>query len=238
MKYKIIIFDIGGTLFDKKTDNKVPEIILTDIQRLKTKNIKVGVCSMRTMTYCREVAPIDFDFYICLNGSLIVCDEQVIFDCPLNGTPNATDYLTYGKETAYYSSTKAKLLANENGFIAQDFGESPITYNFVLFNIEQAELLNYSGYHYEYWSKTKALMLQNKNSSKVIGIAKVLEYYKISKPILYFGDGPNDLEIFQTYSDCVCMGSCYPPLEKYAIFKTETCQNNGISTALRKLRLL
>lgn len=238
MKYKIVIFDIGGTLFDKSIANKVHESILNDIKLLRAKGIKVGVCSMRTVKYCKEVIPIELDFYICLNGSIVICDNHIVVDVPLNTPLNVIDFLSYGLETAYYSTFIAREIASSNGFIAQEKGIASSIYNLVLFNIEQYELRDYDGYHYEYWPLTKTLVLQDKNSSKVSGIGRVLQYYHINQPILYFGDGPNDLEVFKNYSDCVCMGSCYPPLEKYALFKTETCQNNGIAKALRKLKLL
>ena len=231
MKYRI-------ALFDKNTSNKVSESILNDIKLLREKGIKVGVCSMRTVKYCKEVVPIDLDFYICLNGSVVVCDKHIVVDIPLNMSLNSIDFLTYGLEKSYYSTFIAKKLASESGFIAQERGIASSIYNLVLFNIEEYDLKEYNSYHYEYWPLTKTLMLQDKYASKVNGIGRVLQYYHINPPILYFGDGPNDLDIFKNYSDCVCMGSCFPSLEQYALFKTETCQNNGIEKALRKLKLL
>ncbi len=121
----------------------------------------------------------------------------------------------------FYSTQSAKALANNNGCLAQEKGVAQKIYNLILFDIEQSDLSKYNSYHWEYWPLTKTLMLQNIATSKVSGIGQVLQYYIIEQPILYFGDGPNDLEIFKSYSDCICMGNCYPPLEKYAIFKTD-----------------
>lgn len=238
MKYKIVIFDIGGTLFDKKNSNIVSKSIINDIINLRRKGIKVGVCSMRTIKYCKEVVPTELDFYISLNGSFVICNDNVVVDCIINELPSVTDFLSYSSDIAFYSSTKAKVMADKYGFIAQKKGIAKSIYNLVLFDVKENDLCDYNKYHYEYWPSTKTLMLQNINTSKVNGIAQVLKYYNIEQPILYFGDGPNDLDVFKTYSDCICMGSCYPLIENYALFKTDTCQNDGISKALRKLKII
>ena len=45
----------------------------------------------------------------------------------------------------------------------------------------------------------------------------------LRKEILYFGDGPNDLEIFKMLSNCVAVCNCLPALTKYALNKTKSC---------------
>lgn len=75
MKYELIIFDIGKTLYDKNLSPRASDCVLHDIEALRKKGIKVGVCTMRTIQHCREVVPVELDFYISLNGSLeIVCE--------------------------------------------------------------------------------------------------------------------------------------------------------------------
>lgn len=237
-KYKIIIFDVGKTLFDKSISDKVSDILLSDIVQLRQFGIKVGVCTMRTIQHCKTIMPVNLDFYISLNGSYIVCDDIVIHDDPLQFINYSLDFLTYGKEKTYFSSERAKKKAIENGFLFDDLGIASPTYNAVIFDENEDDLCKYSNWHCEYWANTKTLAIQNKTSSRAQGISKVLDYYGYTQPLLYFGDGPNDLDIFKEYRDCVCMGDCYPALEKYAILKADTCANNGVSFALRKLNIL
>ena len=47
--------------------------------------------------------------------------------------------------------------------------------------------------------------------------------------ILFFGDGPNDLEIFKMLSNCVAVGNCLPELIKYALNKTKSCFRDGVT---------
>ena len=238
MKYKIIIFDIGKTLLDKQVSPTISEQTLADIKTLQNKGIKVGVCTMRTLTHCRELIPFELDFYICLNGSHITCDGKVVFDSPIEYSQTPTEYLSYGAEYAYYSTETAKQKAWENGFLVDKQGVADPIYNFVLFDVEKDRLSEFSRYNTEYWDRTKTISLQSKVASKSLGIQKVLDYYGIAKLLLYFGDGPNDLPIFKQYHDCVCMGDCYPDLKPLALFETKSCKEDGVPYALRKLEIL
>lgn len=238
MKYELIIFDIGKTLLDKRISNNISEQTLEDIRTLKNKGIKVGVCTMRTLKHCKEIIPFDLDFYICLNGSHITCDGKTIFDSPLELKTTASEYLTYGTDYAFYSSERAKEKAIANGFLIDKIGVANQVYNLVLFDIARDQLSDYSSFNIEYWETTKTLALQNSNSSKSIGIQKVIDHYKAKEPILYFGDGPNDLPIFERFHDCICMGDCYPRLVEHSIFQTKSCKEDGVSYALRKLKIL
>ena len=238
MKYKIIIFDIGKTLLDKQFSPQITEQTLSDIKTLQNKGIKVGVCTMRTIKHCRALIPFELDFYICLNGSHITCDGAVIFDSPVAYSNIPSNYLSYGLEYAFYSTETAKQKALENGFLVDKSGVADPAYNLVFFDIVKEQLSAFSSYNTEYWEKTKTISLQNKKSSKSIGIQKVIDYYEFQKPILYFGDGPNDLPIFQRYNDCVCMGDGYTQLKKHALFETKPCKDDGVSYALRILGLL
>lgn len=238
MKYELIIFDIGKTLYDKNFSTQASNCVLHDIEALRKKGIKVGVCTMRTIQHCREVIPVELDFYISLNGSYIICEEEVIINKPLIIPSGYIDFLSYGKDITCYSTEKAKMLANSNGFLAGRKGVVSPAYNVVLFDISADKLSSYDNYTTEYWANTKALSLQAKNTSRVNGIQEVLRFYNAKLPLLYFGDGSNDLEIFQSYHDCICMGDCYPKLKQYALFQTKTCRDEGVSFALRKLSLL
>ena len=238
MKYELIVFDIGKTLYDKNFAVRASNCVLHDIEALRKKGIKVGVCTMRTIQHCMEVVPVELDFYISLNGSYIVCEREVIVDKPMVIPSGHIDFLSYGKDFTYYSTEQAKFLADKHSFLADRKGVALPAYNVVLFNIPEDKLSSYDNYTTEYWENTKALSLQVKNASRLIGIQQVLRFYNSNLPFLYFGDGPNDLEIFQSFNDCICMGDCYSKLKQYALFQTKTCRDEGISFALKKLGLL
>lgn len=238
MEYPIVILDIGGTILDKNFSNIVDSQIIQDIVSLRNKGIKVGLCTMRTKEQCEKSVPTPLDFYICLNGSYIVCDSLVIHNQKIKVDPSIEYCLTYDTEKVYYKNEGSLVLADKYGYVVDKQGMLSNASNLVIFNVDKDDLGKYNEYHYEYWPKNRALMLQHKDSSKARAINKILDYYSIKQNILFFGDGPNDLEIFKQFKDCICMGSCYIELENYALFKTETVANGGVPKALRKLKIL
>lgn len=238
MEYNLVIFDIGKTLFDKRYSTKVSDNVIRDIKELRKKRIKVGVCTMRNIKHCQEVLPVELDFYISLNGSFVVCDNKIVADVPIELHIDSDNFLSYSNDYTFYSSKQAKKKAEVNGFIAEREGCAQKIYNAVLFDIDRKDLKNYDCFTKEYWPTTNTLSLQNKETSRVKGIYEVLKFYDAELPILYFGDGPNDLQVFQTFHNCVCMGDCCPELKPYSLFQTKSCREDGIAYALRKLKLL
>lgn len=45
----------------------------------------------------------------------------------------------------------------------------------------------------------------------------------------YFGDGPNDLEVFKMLPFSIAMGDRFPELLKYATYQIDTCKNDGVA---------
>ena len=87
MKHELIIFDIGKTLYDKNLSPRASDCVLKDIETLRKKGIKVGVCTMRTIQHCKKVVPVELDFFISLNGSYVVCEGEVIVNKPTSMCP-------------------------------------------------------------------------------------------------------------------------------------------------------
>ena len=133
MKYELIIFDIGKTLYDKNFSVRASDCVLHDLDALRKKGLKVGVCTMRTIQHCKKVVPVELDFYISLNGSYIICEGEVIVDKPTIIPSGHIDFLSYGKDFTCYSTEKAKILADVNGFLADSKGVASPAYNVVLF---------------------------------------------------------------------------------------------------------
>ena len=108
MKYELVIFDVGKTLYDKNFSTRASDYVLRDIEALRKKGMKVGVCTMRTVQHCKEVVPVELDFYISLNGSYIICEGKNIVNKPTTVPLKHIDYLSFGENNTYYSTKKAK----------------------------------------------------------------------------------------------------------------------------------
>ena len=75
--------------------------------------------------------------------------------------------------------------------------------------------------------------------SKASGVAHVLESQNL-KPLnaMMFGDGPNDMEIFDYVGLKIAMGNAVPELKEKADFVTKTVEEDGILYALEELGLV
>jgi HAD hydrolase, family IIB len=228
---KVFIFDIGKTLFDKNVQDKCSIKTIEALKILKSKGYKVGVCTMRTFDHIRDIIDFDFDFYILNNGSYVTCDMKSLIDEPLNVEITDKNYLLYTPYETYFSNDEAKTRAEENGFIAEIKGTTSVFYNLILFDIEKDRLNELvSKFDCYYWEKTKTVSIQKKGCSRVDAIKKLATYLNISiSEILYFGDGPNDLEVIKALPYSIAMGDCFPELLKYATLQIDSCKNDGVA---------
>lgn len=230
-KVKVFIFDIGKTIFDKQTQNKCSKSTIEALNLLKQRGYKVGVCTMRTFSHIRDIIDFDFDFYILNNGSFVVFKDKVLIDAPLDIGITKNDYLTYTPYKTFYSSDKAKEKAQENGFIAENKGVASNFYNLILFDIKKEEVeklkANFDTY---YWASTKTVSLQKKGCSRISAIKELIDYLGFNlDQVIYFGDGPNDLEVFKFVPYSIAMGDCFPKLLEYAAYQIDTCKNDGVA---------
>lgn len=87
--------------------------------------------------------------------------------------------------------------------------------------------------------KSGAFEIYNSKYTKGYGVKKVLELLNIDKEKSYcFGDGENDLEMFQEVQYPIAMKGYYEKLALYAYDYTEDVKNEGIQKGLKKLGLI
>lgn len=78
-----------------------------------------------------------------------------------------------------------------------------------------------------------------KSGSKARGIEKVAQYYNIQvSEIMAFGDSCNDIAMLKLVGIGIAMGNALPEVQNVAIDKTNSNNQNGISKALYKYKVL
>ena len=88
-------------------------------------------------------------------------------------------------------------------------------------------------------NKSGTFEIYNSKYTKGYGVKKVLELLNIDKEKSYcFGDGENDLEMFQEVQYPIAMKGYYEKLALYAYDYTEDVKNEGIQKGLKKLGLI
>lgn len=227
-KVDMVLFDIGKTIYDKEKQIKLSKKVIEAIKKLKAKGIKVGVCTMRTYISCLELIPEKLDFYICLNGSYVVCNEKLVINNIVKNTFTNEYLLTYSDSKTYYKNKQSLTKAEVNGFLAEEQGEELNPYVVTLFDIEPNCLDTYKKeYNISYWEKNKTLTLQTKDSSKLNALEHILKMLMV-KNFIFFADGPNDLEIFKKYKCGIMVKNGYPLLKNYCIDECEECSEDGL----------
>ena len=188
---------------------------------------------MRTFGHIQKAVPFTFDFYILNNGAFVEAEGKPILNMALQGTllTGENDFLTYDAWRAKYSTLKAKSEAEENGFIADEEGIIENPRNVVLFGKDRSafEKLKtlYTAY---YWPSAKIVSMQNPETSRFFGCKAVLDYYGfLPDECLYFGDGPNDMEVFEELSCGIAVGDCFPPLMSNCLLHIPGCGEEGLA---------
>ena len=74
---------------------------------------------------------------------------------------------------------------------------------------------------------------------KALGIQNILAHYGIDKAdTLAFGDGDNDMDMFEAVGFSVAMGNAVPQLLAVADYVTAKLEDDGIAKALKHLGLI
>ena len=236
-KIKLIIVDIGKTIFDKDHQTGVDKELLDLLQDLQASGIKIGACTMRTVDSCNKLFHFKLDFYISLNGTLVICGDKKIIDKRIKNEFLDNPTLTYGAKKMYYSSELAQTKANDNGFLVEKNGILKYPYVITLFNIEENTLKCFENHSLSYWAETKILTLQHKECSKVKAIEKILKHYEYNEnELLFFGDGPNDFEVFKRFKYTIMVENGHPCLREFAFSKCFSCLNKGVYHYLEKYK--
>lgn len=257
-KIKIVFFDIDDTLRVKDT-GYIPQSIKSVFKQLQSKGILTGIASGRGIFgIVPEIRELNSDFFVTLNGSYIEDKKgNVIFQnsIPEELVESFIDW-TKEKEIDYgLVGSHEATLSSRNSLISQaidvvypnlpvnpNFNEDHPIYQMWTFetigdDLELPDTLQESLRLVRWHPNSSDVVL--KDGSKASGVAKVLEYLDL-KPenALAFGDGPNDLELFDYAGISIAMGVSHEAIKEKADYITKTVEENGIFHALEELGMV
>lgn len=254
MKY--LFFDIDGTLVDE--NKKMPESTQNTLKKLKENGHFIAIATSRpyVLTY-QQANSLNIENYVCDGGDGIVINNEIIEILPLN----LKDTLSLAKEcldhqlpiatsidTTNYRYSKDGLFIKYNSSLADafDFITKPD------FNVLEAKAIHKMCIHVtkeqEYLipglmkvphyriSETCILV---EAIDKYRGIIRMLELLGGNlQDVIVFGDGMNDIKMFEQAPISVAMGNGVEPLKKKATFVTKDIHDNGIEYACQYLKLI
>lgn len=257
-KIKIVFFDIDDTLRLKET-GYIPDTIQQVFKSLKERGILTGIASGRTRYgLVPEIKALAPDFYAMINGSYVEdAKGQLIHD---NAIPNdlvqatidwaksvGIEFGLLGSHTGTLSARTERIsqvidLIYEGLEINPTLHKEQPIYQLLTFEKDGKEVELPPSLQQDLrsvrWDAISSDILL-KEASKAAGVAKVVEKLGF-KPenVLVFGDGLNDIELFDYAGISIAMGESHPELQKHADFITKKLEDDGIFYALEELGLV
>ncbi|MFS9077714.1 bifunctional Cof-type HAD-IIB family hydrolase/peptidylprolyl isomerase [Streptococcus infantis] len=257
-KIKIVFFDIDDTLRNSKT-GFIPTSIPTVFQQLREKGILTGIATGRgifgVVPEIRELKP---DFFVTLNGAYIEDKKGNVIDSNKISKDKVESYIAWTKEVGIdYGlvgshtaklSTKTELISEAIDPIYPDLDVDPDFYEkediYQMWTFEErgddlilpdtlASTLRMVRWH-EHSSDVVPI-----SGSKAAGVAKVVEHLGL-KPenVMVFGDGLNDLELFDYAGISIAMEVSHEKIKEKADYITKTLEEDGIFDALERFGMV
>lgn len=251
-KIKIIFFDIDDTLRNSKT-GFIPSTIPTAFKQLRDKGILTGIATGRgifgVVPGLKALKP---DFFVTLNGAYIEDKKGNVIYSNKIAKDKLEEYITWTKEVgidyglvgshAAKLSRRTEMISQAIDPIYPDLEVDPDFYQkediYQLWTFEEqgddlvlpdtlASTLRMVRWH-EHSSDVVPI-----SGSKAAGVAKVVDQLGL-KPenVMVFGDGLNDLELFDYAGISVAMGISHEKIKEKADYITKTLEEDGIFDAL------
>ena len=257
MSYKVVFFDIDGTLINEHME--IPQDTIDAIQELQANGIEPVISTGRTpFNFEPLLTKLDIHSFVSLNGTYVVYKGKPLFKHTLSkehiqkliecADRNQHALVFVGSED-YYSNTKnhpfvveslGSLHLKEAGF-DPDFWRKTDIYQIFLhckaedepLYKEMAEDLRMIRWH------EKATDVTIQGSSKAIGIKAMLDKLNLTTAdAVAFGDGLNDKEMLEEVGLGIAMGNAHADLLPFADYVTASIDEGGIAQGLRYAGLI
>lgn len=253
---KAAFFDIDGTLVGFKT-HRVVESTWRAIERMRERGIKVIIASGRSMSEMQDELKGRFDAYVTMNGQLCFDAEGTYRDAHIDDG-DVRVLVEQAREGLYdlYVMQGVRSFVNHRGPLVEELGRQ-VGLEYELGSLDMAfELPVYQfnvfgGPEVEdvFLSKTEHVVATRWNKlfcdvipaegGKDYGVRATLERYDIApEEAVAFGDGENDLSMFDVVGTSVAMGNAWDIVKERASHITTDVDDDGIWNACAELRLV
>lgn len=258
MEQKILFFDIDNTLYDHK-NNCVPASTIDAINKLKDNGHIVAIATGRGPIYISEMCgELEIDTYVGFNGNYVVLEDELISITYLSekNVRSIHDYclendlkLVYTSVDGYYT-----MHANDKSIVKyyQEFNTyypniidevsdfKHYTQLTIMANEEQEKALRKQFKQFDFIRVNDyGLNILEKGGQKEKGIQKIMDVLHFERNnIICFGDGLNDISMFQFAGTSVAMNNGHTLLKQIATYITNDVDKDGIYNACIKLGLI
>lgn len=235
-RIKIIFFDIDGTLIDMNR-KQISEKTLETLIRLKEKNIILCLSTGRSPQTLPHFDGWEADAFLTFNGSYCYNRQQIIYKNPIpveevkkivqnaalinrpvsvastdtlaaNGTDaDLAQYFAFAKLEVNVSDDFQDIIEKKEIYQIMSGGRER-EYSDLLKDVRHAKIA-------AWWDR--AVDIIPADSGKGTGVNKILDYYHLNRAqALAFGDGNNDIEMFQAVGTGIAMENASDSLKAVA----------------------
>ena len=259
MEKKILFFDVDGTLYTNElggiTDNVKKAIAAT-----RALGHLCFVASGRPYGYIADnVKDIGFDGYVLANGANIKYQNHDLEKRFLNYKDVKELCQNLKKKNIEYVLQTSTLcyLNKENKCLLDFYKKCNIDFKNFCFDYDEEEIMHkvvkievwvkdqeeldfaiscYGAFQYELHPDNHSMEIYAKDVSKATGILDVLRLLNIDiKDSYCFGDGPNDVEMFETVGHAIAMGNAIDIIKEKADEVCLSVKEDGVYYKLKDL---
>lgn len=253
----VVFFDLDGTLLT--SDLKVASSSIEAIHALRELGVEPVIATGRTLVeigYILEETGIRS--CVAMNGQYVIYDGEVIYENPLDlreviGLHEAAS--RNGHELAFYNADKITVTSEGSELISKNYqrvgGQYPPT-NASLYLNESIHLMlifceegeeSYYQKKFPYFQFVRnspyGCDIYPAGTSKATGIERLLTLKNLAFEATYaFGDGLNDLEMFELVHHPIAMGNALDIVKQSAKHVTHSHNDDGILKGLELCGLL
>ncbi|HZG14679.1 MAG TPA: Cof-type HAD-IIB family hydrolase [Candidatus Bathyarchaeia archaeon] len=257
MSFKIVFFDIDGTLLNE--EKQLPADAKEAVRRLKQQGVRTAIATGRAPYHLQDLArELDIDTFVSFNGSYVFSEGKVIYEDTIQKETlagmeemaaqyqhplvflNAHEYATNHHNHPFVLDAFAHIKMGPPKFDPAFWKENHVHQGFLCCEEGQEKgfVESFTEVSFVRWHPF-ALDVLPKNGSKARGIEALLNHLGISaKEAAAFGDGRNDKEMLAYVGAGVAMGNAHEELLPFADMQTKHVDEGGIRHGLEMIGLL